>query len=104
MLPIQNTRQLLRIKKNGLRDKQGKLEVIDREINNANNKTSKIIATIFTLKSKAGDCYDATEETDANIAALKVMGNSFRKAAEEKEKVLQELENAVDNWNKKDMI
>ena len=56
------------------------------------------------MKSKAGDCYDATEETDANIAALKVMGNSFRKAAIEKEKVLQELENAVDNWNKKGMI
>ena len=39
------------------------------------------------------------------ILTLLLMGNSFRKSAIEKEKVLQELENAVDNLNKKrDMI
>ena len=66
----------MRIKKNGWRDKQGKLEVIDREINNVNNKTNEVKATISTLKGKASDCYDATdatEETNADITTFIVM-------------------------------
>ena len=92
----------MRIKKKaiGSRDKQGKLEVMDREINDGNNKISEVKATISALKSKAGGCYDVAEETNADIATLVVMGNRFRKAAKEKEKSLQELENAVDNLNK----
>ena len=43
--------------------------------------------------------------TDADIATLVVMWNSSRKSVIEKVKVLQELENDVDNFNKKiDMI
>ena len=43
--------------------------------------------------------------TDAAIATLVVMWNSSKKSVKEKEKVLQELENALDNFSKKrDMI
>ena len=73
---------------------------MDREINDGNNKISEVKATISPLKSKAAGCYDVAEETNADIATLVVMGNRFRKPAKEKEKSLQELENAVDNLNK----
>ena len=87
--------------KHGSRNKQGKPEVTDRKINNVNNEISEVEATISTLNSKAGDCHDATEETNADIATLVVMRKSFRKVAKEKGKVQQELEDVVDNLNNK---
>ena len=92
-------RQLLRVKKRKLvRGSRDQRIVIDREISNVNNKIREVKAAISPWRVSLLTVM-MQQKWHVDIATRLVMGNRFRKSAKEQKKVLQELENTLENLN-----